>query len=272
MSHHGPPPPYYTVNGHPAPPPPPGGTYAYVPAPVMMPVYQPPPPQPPPPEPTQPTYVTNYIYQQPPPPTPVTVVEEVHVHPPPPPPSNPWSNLLRESAERGLASVGKGLAALENNLRSRNSHPIEWIPATTSDVATLTHRAYVAGREGWDGSPLCVIRSHHSGEFIPGKLAIKHRAAYVPHGGREIPVHNFEVLCCSPHAVRWLHSSNGQVPVGAIAAGNTHNGEPLYIGRVRHMQSLTPGKVHPSHGCCYISFGGSEITHKTYEVLCRIVG
>lgn len=196
MSHNGPPPPYYTVNGH--PPPPPGGSYAYMPAPVMMPVYQPPPPQPPPPEPNQPTYVTNYIYQQPPQPPPVvTIVED----------------------------------------------PIEWIPATTSDVATLTHRAYVAGKEGWDGSPLCVIRSHHSGEFIPGKLAIKHRAAYVPHGGREIPVHNFEVLCCAPHAVRWLHSSNGQVPVGAIAAGNTHNGEPLYIGRARHMQSLTPGKV-----------------------------
>ncbi|KAJ8719033.1 hypothetical protein PYW07_016589 [Mythimna separata] len=273
MSHHGPPPPYYTVNGHPAPPPPPGGSYTYVPTPVMMPVYQPPPPQPPPPEPSQPTYVTNYIYQQPPQPPPVvTIVEEVHVAPPPPPPSNPWSNLLREGAEMGLAKVGKGLAVLENNLRSRNSHPIDWVPATTSDVASLTHRAYVAGREGWDGSPLCVIRSHHSGEFIPGKLAIKHRSAYVPHGGREIPVHNFEVLCCSPHAVRWLHSSNGQVPVGAIAAGNTHSGEPLYIGRVRHMQSLTPGKVHPSHGCCYISFGGNEISHKTYEVLCRIVG
>lgn len=54
---------------------------------------------------------------------------------------------------------------------------------------------------------------------------------------------NLQVLCCAPHAVRWLHSSNGQVPVGAIAAGNSHNGEPLYIGRVRHMNSLTPGKV-----------------------------
>ncbi|XP_047026048.1 uncharacterized protein LOC124634494 isoform X3 [Helicoverpa zea] len=225
MSHnppYGPPPPYYTGQGHP-PPPPPGG-FAYVPAPVMMPVYQPPPPPPPPEVTAPPTFVTNYIYQQPPQPQPV-IVED-----------------------------------------------IEWVPATTGDVGSLSHKAFVAGREAWDGSPLCVIRAHHSGEFLPGKLAIKHRAAYVPYGGREVPVHNFEVLCVPSHAVRWLHSSNGQVPVGAIAAGNTHSGEPLYIGRVRHMQSLTPGKVHPSHGCCYISFAGSEHTHKTYEVLCRIVG
>ncbi|PZC86148.1 uncharacterized protein LOC110380542 isoform X1 [Helicoverpa armigera] len=267
MSHnppYGPPPPYYTGQGHP-PPPPPGG-FAYVPAPVMMPVYQPPPPPPPPEVTAPPTYVTNYIYQQPPQPQPV-IVEEITIQQQP---SNPWSNVL-STAEKGLATVGKGLALLETGLRNRNSN-IEWVPATTGDVGSLSHKAFVAGREAWDGSPLCVIRAHHSGEFLPGKLAIKHRAAYVPYGGREVPVHNFEVLCVPSHAVRWLHSSNGQVPVGAIAAGNTHSGEPLYIGRVRHMQSLTPGKVHPSHGCCYISFGGSEHTHKTYEVLCRIVG
>lgn len=29
-------------------------------------------------------------------------------------------------------------------------------------------------------------------------------------------------------------------------------------------------QVHPSHGCSYISFGGSEIPYKHYEVLCRV--
>ena len=150
--------------------------------------------------------------------------------------------------------------------------PIDWASATPATAASLTHRAFVAGKEGWDNSPLWVIRAHHSGEFVPGTLAIRSRAAYIPHGGKEVPVHNFEVLLAPAHAVRWLPSSNGQVPVGAIAAGNTHNGEPLYIARVRHLRSVTPGKVHPSHGCCYISFGGSEITYKSYEVLCKIVG
>ncbi|KOB67603.1 Farnesoic acid O-methyltransferase, partial [Operophtera brumata] len=122
-------------------------------------------------------------------------------------------------------------------------------------------------KEGWDGSPLWVIRAHHSGEFVPGKLAVKHRSAYIPHAGKEVPV-----LCAPAHALRWLPASNGEIPVGGIAAGNTHNAEPLYVARVRHLRSITPGKVHPSHGCCYISFGGTEIPYKSYEVLCKIVG
>ncbi|XP_050563057.1 zinc finger homeobox protein 4-like isoform X2 [Spodoptera frugiperda] len=259
---------------HGGPPPPPGG-FTYVPAPVMMPVYQPPPP-PPPPEPVPPpTIVTNYIYQQPPPPppqpTPVTIVEEIRIQPQP---SNPWANLL-STAEVGLSAVEKGLTLLETRKQERITkitNTIEWVPSSGPEVGMLRHRAFVAGREGWDGSPLCVIRAFHNGEFVPGKLAIQHQAAYIPHAGREVPVHNFEVLCASSHAVRWLPGSNGQVPVGAIPAGNTHNGEPLYIGRVTHMNSVTPGKVHPSHGCCYISFNGGEVAHKSYDVLCRIVG
>lgn len=53
------------------------------------------------------------------------------------------------------------------------------------------------------------------------------------------------MLLAAPHMLRWLPSSHGQVPVGAIPAGNTHNGEPLYIARVKHLRSLTPGKVSP---------------------------
>ncbi|XP_072949737.1 uncharacterized protein [Epargyreus clarus] len=150
--------------------------------------------------------------------------------------------------------------------------PIDWVSVTPDTAYSLTGRALVVGREGWDGSPLWAIRAHHNGDFVPGKLAIKHKAAYIPHAGMEVPVHHFEVLCAPANAVRWANASNGQVPVGAIAAGNTQSAEPLYIGRVRHRGSVSPGKVHPSHGCCYISFSGSEISFKHYEVLCRISG
>lgn len=54
---------------------------------------------------------------------------------------------------------------------------------------------------------------------------------------------HFQVLCAPAHALRWVPASDGQVPVGAIAAGNTHKAEPLYIARVRHQRSITPGKV-----------------------------
>ncbi|XP_061704752.1 uncharacterized protein LOC133516049 [Cydia pomonella] len=147
---------------------------------------------------------------------------------------------------------------------------IDWVPATGFSAPGLVERAFVAGKEGWDGSPLCVIRAHHSGELVPGKLAIKHRSAYIPHGGKEVPVHNFEVLCVPEHMVHWVTASHGSVPPDAIIAGNTHNAEPLYICRVKHLKSITPGKVHPSHGCAYISFGGSEHSYKHYEVLCKV--
>lgn len=60
------PPPYY---GYPPPPSvlPAPGSFAYVPAPVMMPTY--------PQEQPQPTYVTNFIYPPQPIPEPVQVVE-----------------------------------------------------------------------------------------------------------------------------------------------------------------------------------------------------
>lgn len=67
------------------------------------------------------------------------------------------------------------------------------------------------------------------------------RAAYVCHGGKEHPVHSIEVLVESQ--LTWIHSSNGQIPSGAVSAGSTRSGETLYVGRVCHRGSCTVGKV-----------------------------
>ena len=48
----------------------------------------------------------------------------------------------------------------------------------------------------------------------------------------------------------------------------TQEGEKLFIGRHEHDGSFVVGKVQPSHGCLYISFGGDEIPYQDYEVLC----
>lgn len=37
--------------------------------------------------------------------------------------------------------------------------------------------------------------------------------------------------------------TGGNIPPGAFPAGQTENGEALYIGRVNHDGALTPGKV-----------------------------
>lgn len=65
----------------------------------------------------------------------------------------------------------------------------------------------------------------------------------------------------------WESSDHGEVPAGAVSTGSQSDGEPLYIGRAHFQGSLTPGKVHCSHGCLYIPFGGAEQRVQQYEVL-----
>ncbi|XP_052752843.1 uncharacterized protein LOC128201118 [Galleria mellonella] len=199
----------------------------YVPGTAMMPAQNPVEPS----QPSQPTYITNYIYHgdssnTPALPDPVQVVE--------------------------------------------TSGDFDWIPSTATTANMLTGRAVVGGHEGWDGSPLWVIRAWHNGDLIPGKLSVRHNAASIMYDGKEVPVQNIEVLCSKPDNLRWVPGSNGSVPPGAIAGGRTASGETLYVGRARYQLSVTPGKVHPSHYSCYIGFAGAEVAVKMYDVLCRI--
>lgn len=65
----------------------------------------------------------------------------------------------------------------------------------------------------------------------------------------------------------WVASGNGHVPPSAVRAGNTSQGQPLFVGRTHHEGSLTPGKIHTAHGCLYFPFGGAEQSSLQYEVL-----
>ncbi|CAH0697239.1 unnamed protein product [Spodoptera exigua] len=203
----------------------------YVPGTVMIPVPVPP-SQPPPPEPTpsQSTYITNYIYH----------------------------------GETNVTSGDQQVSIVEA------PGEYDWVPTTALMASSLSGRAVVGGHEGWDGSPLWVIRAWHNGDLMPGKLSVRHNAASVVYAGKEISVQNIEVLCARPEDLRWIPASNGNVPPGAIPGGRTSSGETLYVGRARYQLSVTPGKIHPSHNSCYIAFAGQEVAHKMYDVLCRI--
>lgn len=67
---------------------------------------------------------------------------------------------------------------------------------------------------------------------------------------------------------QWILCSGGYTPPNAFIAGTTLEGEPLYIGRASHGGTITPGKVHRTHGCLYIPFDGAEVAIQEYEVLC----
>lgn len=121
------------------------------------------------------------------------------------------------------------------------------------------------GGHDTDGSQIYVGRASHEGDLVPCKVIPSKQAAYVSHGGSEIAKQNFEILVGSD--VKWKREKNGKIPSGAFPGGKTRQGEILYIGRVDHSRSKTVGKVHQTHGCLYIPYGGQELSFKDYEVL-----
>jgi hypothetical protein len=62
----------------------------------------------------------------------------------------------------------------------------------------------------------------------------------------------------------WVPSQGGEIPPNAVKGG--HDSEDLYVGRARHEGALIPGKIVPSHGVCYVSWGGQEHGKNEYEV------
>lgn len=116
-----------------------------------------------------------------------------------------------------------------------------------------------------NGEPMFIARASFQGCMIPGKLVPSHGVCYVPWGGAENAVNQYEVLCdCSG---TWMRAAGGNIPPHAVAGGQTEDGEPLFVGRVAHEGSVTVGKVQPSHGCCYIAYGGQELSFPDYEIL-----
>jgi hypothetical protein len=59
-------------------------------------------------------------------------------------------------------------------------------------------------------------------------------------------------------------AQGGEIPPNAVKGG--HDNEDLYVGRARHEGALLPGKIVPSHGVCYVSWGGQEHGKNEYEV------
>ncbi|XP_068083287.1 natterin-4 isoform X2 [Anabrus simplex] len=64
----------------------------------------------------------------------------------------------------------------------------------------------------------------------------------------------------------WVDTYAGQIPPTAVVGG--YDNEQLYVGRANHGGALLPGKVVPSHGACYVAWGGYEHRKENYQVLC----
>ncbi|XP_023311630.1 natterin-4-like [Anoplophora glabripennis] len=116
-----------------------------------------------------------------------------------------------------------------------------------------------------DGEQIYVGRAYHNGDWLPAKVIPGRNIAYVSYEGEEYHKDSFQVLC--EQRFDWIPNHGGYIPPGAIEGGRTSDGEILYIGRVQHEGTQTVGKVHPSHGVCYIPFDGKELSFEDYEIL-----
>ncbi|KAH6948040.1 hypothetical protein HPB50_022609 [Hyalomma asiaticum] len=117
-----------------------------------------------------------------------------------------------------------------------------------------------------------VGRAVHGSDIVPGKVVPSHGCCYVSYAGAEHSHKSYEVLVSDGTPMAWLPASNGSLPSGAIQGGNTGSREALFIGRTFHSGTLTVGKVHPSHRCLYIPYGGKEHRYTDYEALvCKTI-
>ncbi|XP_064214053.1 uncharacterized protein LOC659212 [Tribolium castaneum] len=146
---------------------------------------------------------------------------------------------------------------------SFHNQAFRWVDSSIA-YGSVPPTALQGGMDG-DGHPIYVGRAYHEGDLIPAKVIPGKNAAYVSHNGQEHLVENFQVLC--KQYFEWVQSHAGHLPPGAVQGGHTSEGEPLYIGRAYHEGSQTIGKIHPSHGVCYIAYGGEEIACPEYETL-----
>uniref|UniRef100_A0A1I8M5Y8 Uncharacterized protein n=1 Tax=Musca domestica TaxID=7370 RepID=A0A1I8M5Y8_MUSDO len=144
------------------------------------------------------------------------------------------------------------------------TQPDQWISATAD---SMPEDALEGGCDV-DGDPIYVGRVCRHGDLLPAKVIPNKGGAYICWDGEEEKVEDFQVLVGA--GFMWVACENGNIVPGAVPAGITCDGETLYVGRAEHAGSLSVGKVHPSHGCIYIPFGGEEASIESYEVLVRL--
>jgi len=134
-----------------------------------------------------------------------------------------------------------------------------WV--ATSGTA-LPEGAFIGGQDNGEG--LVVGRAQHEGALLPGKVVPSHGVCYVAWGGGEHGKTEYEVLVGS---ASWVPGTGSDIPPTALPAGESEDGEPLFVGRAHHEGTVTVGKVQPSHGVCYISYAGQELGFAAYEIL-----
>lgn len=117
------------------------------------------------------------------------------------------------------------------------------------------------------GGFLYSCRASVEGGVHPGKVRPGFDGCYVPVGGRETSIRQYEVLIGNSD---WVVARDGSVPERSVEVGRTRTGQILYACRSAGAPGqLVPGKTGAGLRGCNVGVGGSETTQPMYEVLVR---
>ena len=120
-----------------------------------------------------------------------------------------------------------------------------------------------AGQEA-DGNPLFIARAWYENETHIGKTRKEFEGALIPWGGKEIKIESYEVYVGTQ---KWIDAQNGEIPMGALVAGQEADGNPLYVARAKFGGGMHIGKVSPRFGAALIPYNGRENAVQKYQVL-----
>jgi len=72
---------------------------------------------------------------------------------------------------------------------------VHWVSVSGKiNLAYLKAQPVEGGKEN-DGTPLFIARAYHKGAVHPGKVNANFDGAYIPWGGKEVLIHQYEILC-----------------------------------------------------------------------------
>jgi len=103
------------------------------------------------------------------------------------------SNVFKEGAVIGYGNEEHQLGQYE--ILVGDMRGLKWVQTgNTLNVQSLYATPVEGGYEN-DGTPLYVARAYHNGAKHPGKASTKLDGAFIPYGGKEKKVKEYEILC-----------------------------------------------------------------------------
>uniref|UniRef100_A0A182QXX1 Uncharacterized protein n=1 Tax=Anopheles farauti TaxID=69004 RepID=A0A182QXX1_9DIPT len=117
---------------------------------------------------------------------------------------------------------------------------------------------------GFEGETTYIGRAKHNGAIIPGRVIPSRKVCLVGYNYSKHKKHDYQVLC--GFEGRFVQTSNGFIPDGALRAGVTKRGTPMYIGLVHVDMKTIVGRIVPEDFCCYIAIDGIEKAYKEFEI------